>query len=603
MYCSQCGAQFADGARFCSGCGKPVGGTTTVSTETPALAASSNRDTAQSQSAFQTLGDRATVGAQAKPAPGKVLEKGARIGNRYEVQRLLGQGGMGTVYEAFDSVVKEPVALKVLLQELAQDETARERFIREARISRQLSHKNIIRVHDMSLIDDCLCISMEYIDGMDLRRFLADRENRKSPLSVKELQLLARSICEAMVYAHELTVHRDLKPENILISRQGKVKVSDFGIATLMNVSESQMTRGALGTAYYMAPEQITTRGRVDQRADIYSLGVILYEALCGKIPLGRFHSPRELRAEIPENVSQAIMQALEPEPDQRFKSMAAFRDALHQAAPQPAPAAPAPVAPAPPKAVQTPTKWPGTPLKPAAPAAAARPAPAPTPAPTPAPQPDTYAMRSESPAPAAAGAGKKVNTERMRKLAFTCGNYGILILFSQSGTVTVNYQAGGPNIADNYRRAAAELGVPENKIQAVVNPVNRPTSGSDNRVDVFLVEALHSIHGEQIAQYAALGSSVFILTLLVGQEVNNKGKLPPGTTAPGPIFDSTIAIAEKAKLPERHMAKLTNAREQYRKAKSPMRLFGSGNPVPQLTAALNEVQSLSAMLTEINFG
>lgn len=562
-------------------------------------AASGARDTAQSQASFQTLGDRATVGAHAKPAVGKVLDPGARIGSRYEVRRLLGQGGMGAVYEAYDAVVKESVALKVLLQELAQDESARERFIREARISRQLSHKNIIRVHDMLLMDDCLCISMEYIDGMDLRRFLADRESRKTPLSVKELQLLARSICDAMVYAHELTVHRDLKPENILISRQGKVKVSDFGIATLMNVSESQMTRGALGTAYYMAPEQITARGRVDQRADIYSLGVILYEALCGKIPLGRFHSPRELRAEIPEHVSQAIMQALEPEPDQRFKSMAAFRDALHQEPPKPAPAAVTPA-----KPPQNPVKWPSTPLKPAAPPATPPAAARPAPAPAPRTQPDTYAVRSESPAPAptAPSAGKKVDAERMRKLAFTCGNYGILILFSQSGTVTVNYQAGGPNISDNYRRAAAELGIPENKIQAIVNPINRPTSGNDNRVDVYLIEALHSLHGEQIAQYAALGSSVFILALLVGQEVNNKGKLPPGTTPPGPVFDSTITIAEKAKLPERHMVKLTNAREQYRKAKSPMRLFGAGNPVPQLTAALNEVQSLSAMLTEVNF-
>jgi serine/threonine protein kinase len=592
MFCSQCGVPLDDSARFCSGCGKPVGGAAPVSAA-PASPAESQQDTSRSQTPFQTVGDRATVGAHATPVPGRILERGARIGNRYEVRRLLGQGGMGAVYEAYDSVVKEPVALKVLLQELAQDESARERFIREARISRQLSHKNIIRVHDMSLIDDCLCISMEFVDGMDLRRFLADRENRKSPLSVKELQLLARSICDAMVYAHELTVHRDLKPENILISRQGKVKVSDFGIATLMNVSESQMTRGALGTAYYMAPEQITARGRVDPRADIYSLGVILYEALCGKIPIGRFHAPRELRSEIPENVSLAIMQALEPEPDQRFKTMAAFRDALHQAAPKPAPVAPPPARPA-----QNPMKSPAAPLKPAASPAAARRAPAAS------PQADTYAVRTAPSAAASAApvAGKKVDAERMRKLAFTCGNYGILILFSQSGTVTVNYQAGGPNISDNYRRAAAELGIPENKIQAIINPINRPTSGNDNRVDVYLVEALHSLHGEQIAQYAALGSSVFVLALLVGQEVNNKGKLPPGTTPPGPVFDSTIAIAEKVRLPERHMNKLINAREQYRKAKGPMRLFGAGNPVPQLTAALNEVQSLSAMLTEVNF-
>jgi serine/threonine protein kinase len=170
---------------------------------------------------------------------------------------------------------------------------------------------------------------MEFITGTSLRKLLDSRWRADKPLSIKEVLKLGTSLCDAMEYAHQKTVHRDLKPDNILVTRDGKIKVSDFGIATLVSVSESRLTSGMLGTAYYMAPEQMVGGAQVDLRADIYSLGVILYEAIVGKIPVGRFKTPRELRGDVPEHVDRAILEALSPDIEQRPKSMAVLRQKL----------------------------------------------------------------------------------------------------------------------------------------------------------------------------------------------------------------------------------------------------------------------------------
>lgn len=351
MFCSHCGNQLPGEARFCSRCGKaiplPAEGTITTAPQGAAL-----QDTGDQQSNFQTLGDRATVGVRAAESSASGMVKaGDVLGDRYEIRKVIGQGGMGAVYEAFDRVLKESVALKVLLPSLVRDAHALERFVREARISRQLTHQNIVRVHDMIMLDGSPCISMEFVVGTSLRKLLDSRWRTEKPLSIKEIVKLGTSLCDAMEYAHQKTVHRDLKPDNILVTRDGKIKVSDFGIATLVSVSESRLTSGMLGTAYYMAPEQMVGGAKVDLRADIYSLGVILYEAVVGRIPVGRFKTPREARSDVPEHVDRAIIESLSPDIDQRPASMAALRQRLagSQAASPPAELKLAP-APEPPK-------------------------------------------------------------------------------------------------------------------------------------------------------------------------------------------------------------------------------------------------------------
>ncbi len=324
MFCQYCGTSAPDDARFCSSCGKQVAPPAASSTGTPtrSVATGGVSTPVPAPSQFQTVGGNATAAGTAPAESGDLFRTGELFAERYQIARLIGRGGMGAVYEAQDNVLQEAIALKVLLKELSTRTDAVSRFTREAKISRQLSHKNIVRIHDMGSHQGMLFISMELVNGMSLRRFLDGRRKQNKPLSVKELLALARPICDAMEYAHEITVHRDLKPENILVSRDSKVKVSDFGIATLLTLSDSRLTTGAIGTAYYMAPEQMDLAATVDRRADIYALGVILYETLIGKVPVGRFKTPREIRDDIPESIDSAVMRALDPDPELRPETM-----------------------------------------------------------------------------------------------------------------------------------------------------------------------------------------------------------------------------------------------------------------------------------------
>lgn len=228
---------------------------------------------------------------------------------------------MGDVYEAHDEHLKQKVAIKILSPQMLNSGEALERFTREAQISLRLSHRNIVRVYDMYHVDNIRYISMEFVDGKDLRGILDVRTKGGKPFSIKEIKTVAKSIATAMAYAHEFTVHRDLKPENILITRKGEVKITDFGIAKVVSGSQMQMTNSRLGTAYYMAPEQITGHA-MDRRADVYSLGVILYELLIGRLPVGRFAPPREVRNDVPIELDRLIMSALETDPDRRPKDM-----------------------------------------------------------------------------------------------------------------------------------------------------------------------------------------------------------------------------------------------------------------------------------------
>ena len=199
---------------------------------------------------------------------------------RYEIIEKLGQGGMGTVYKAFDPLLTRVVAIKVISGQLDTQPEHRERFFREARAAAQLSHRNIITIHDLGEHEGAPFLAMEYLEGRDLDRRLRDRE----PMSLAQKLELALSIAEGICHAHACgVVHRDIKPANVFVTNDGAVKILDFGLARLVS---SDMTRSGLmvGTVNYMAPEQL--RGeKSDHRADIFAYGVLLYELLAGKRP------------------------------------------------------------------------------------------------------------------------------------------------------------------------------------------------------------------------------------------------------------------------------------------------------------------------------
>ena len=348
MFCNQCGQANPDGSRFCSSCGAE-------------LKKASAPEAAQPQGSGKTRAPAQGAGGQAagvKPTgmvpkagqPPSLLQPDTVVGDRYHVRRLAGRGALGEVYEARDSVLNETVALKVLRRDPAPSAESDQAFLREAGKTVGISHKNIVRVHDVFIVGGLRCVSMEYIDGLNLRQFLERRQAAQKPPSVKEVTSLGIAVCDALQHAHATTLHLDLKPENIFVTRQGQTKVGDFGMANLASHTQSGMAATTVGTAYYLAPEQ-ATGGTADHRADIYSLAAILYQALTGQLPIGRFRNPRELRADVPEMIDRLIMAALETDPGRRPSTLAQLRAALSaKIAETPAPQAPAkPVAQAPP--------------------------------------------------------------------------------------------------------------------------------------------------------------------------------------------------------------------------------------------------------------
>jgi len=244
------------------------------------------------------------------------------------VRAHLGSGGMGAVFAALDRVRQEEVAIKVLLPHLLADPKARERFLNEARIASSLSHPNIVRVFDVQQTTGLTFLTMERLKGRSLRQEITRRQQTAERFKPAEVLAIAEPLCGALHHAHGFTVHRDVKPENIWLGEDGTVKLMDFGIARLLRPSQFTSTGLALGTAYYMAPEQ--KRGQeVDHRADQFALAVVLYELLTGEIPQGVIRPPHMLRRSVPAAMSQAIMKALEARPEARHADVAAFGRAL----------------------------------------------------------------------------------------------------------------------------------------------------------------------------------------------------------------------------------------------------------------------------------
>jgi len=303
MKCPQCDFDNPSGTRFCGNCGSSLYPSEKVSAPQ----------------------------AETLRMPLKELSTGTIFARRYEVIEELGKGGMGRVYKVFDKKIKEKVALKLLRPEISSDEETVERFSNELKYARKIIHKNVCRMFDLGEEQGTHYITMEYVSGEDLKSMI----RMMGRLSPGQAVSITRQVCEGLSEAHKLgVVHRDLKPQNIMIDREGNARIMDFGIAR--SLKAKGITDGGIiiGTPEYMSPEQVEGK-EIDERADIYALGVILFEMLTGKVPfegdtplsIAVKHKtemppdPRKLNAQVPPDLSQLILNCLEKDKKKRPQS------------------------------------------------------------------------------------------------------------------------------------------------------------------------------------------------------------------------------------------------------------------------------------------
>jgi len=263
------------------------------------------------------------------------LTTGSTFAGRYQVIEELGQGGMGKVYKVFDIDIKEKVALKLLRPEITLNKEAVERFSNELKLARRIGHRNVCRMFDLGRAEGTTFITMEFVPGEDLKSFL----HRSKRLSIGTALSIVRRVCEGLEEAHRLgVVHLDLKPGNIMIDKDGDAKIMDFGIARSLSGRGITGAGALIGTPEYMSPEQVDGKD-IDQRSDIYSLGVILYEMVAGRRPFvgetalsiahkHRYEAPEDPRKgnpQIPEALARIILKCLEKEKAVRYESARAL--------------------------------------------------------------------------------------------------------------------------------------------------------------------------------------------------------------------------------------------------------------------------------------
>ena len=267
------------------------------------------------------------------------LIRGTTFAGRYEIIEELGKGGMGKVYRVEDKKIKEEVALKLIKPEIASDKKTIERFSNELKVARKIAHRNVGRMYHLSEYEGTHYITMEYVSGEDLKSFV----RRAWPLSAGKAVFIAKQVCEGLIEAHGRgVVHRDLKPQNIMIDKDGNARIMDFGIACSLKAKGITGAGVMVGTPEYMSPEQAEAK-EVDERSDIYSLGIILYEMMTGRIPfegetplsIAMKHKgempkdPRNINDQIPESLSRLILQCLEKDMEHRYQSAEEVRSEL----------------------------------------------------------------------------------------------------------------------------------------------------------------------------------------------------------------------------------------------------------------------------------
>jgi len=302
MKCPKCRSENPADSSFCSKCGSPL-----LSSE-------------------QILDSH----TKTLEIPSGELARGSTFAERFEVIEELGKGGMGQVYRVFDKKIDEEVALKLLNPEVSSDKKTIERFRNELKLARKISHKNVCRMYDLNEERGTQYITMEYVPGEDMKSTIL----RVGHLSVGKAVSIAKQVCEGLMEAHRRgVVHRDLKPQNIMIDKEGNVRIMDFGIARSLIKKGITGTGLIIGTPEYMSPEQAEMK-EVDQRSDIYSLGVILFEMVTGRVPfegetplsVAMKHKseeppdPREVNVHVPEGLSRVILKCMEKKRESRYQ-------------------------------------------------------------------------------------------------------------------------------------------------------------------------------------------------------------------------------------------------------------------------------------------
>jgi len=309
--CPKCHSDNTDTARFCSNCAAPL-----PSPEDISVSQTKTLETSKEE-----------------------LTTGSTFANRYQIIEELGKGGMGRVYKVLDKEVNAKVALKLIKPEIASDKKTIERFRNELKVARDIAHKNVCRMYDLGKEEGAYYITMEYVSGGDLKSFI----RRSGIISVGKAISIANQVCEGLSEAHRLgVVHRDLKPQNIMIDKDGNARIMDFGIARSLRAKGITGSGVMIGTPEYMSPEQVDGK-EADQRADIYSLGVILYEMVTGQVPFEGDtpfsigvkqkseipRAPKEINDQIPEDLNRVILRCMEKDKEKRYQSVGELHSEL----------------------------------------------------------------------------------------------------------------------------------------------------------------------------------------------------------------------------------------------------------------------------------
>src|SRR5437016_560938 len=297
-----------------------------------------------------TGGDPPTmIDAPAKPAPRTragtthagqpMLEPGAILAQRYEILQILGEGGMGAVYKAMDRELSRPVALKVIRPDLAGNQAILDRFKQELLLAREVTHKNVIRIYDLGEAEGVKFITMEYVEGEDLRTLI----HEKTKLAPEEAVEIMQQVCRALEAAHSVgIIHRDLKPQNIMRDKSGRILVMDFGLARTLEGDGMTQTGALVGTMDYMSPEQALGK-ELDQRSDVFAMGLIFFELLTGKMPYKAESAIASLLkrtqeraasvvthdASIPAALSNVVSKCLDPDLKIRYQNAREILDDL----------------------------------------------------------------------------------------------------------------------------------------------------------------------------------------------------------------------------------------------------------------------------------
>ena len=261
-----------------------------------------------------------------------MFSKGDKINDRYEIIKLIGEGGMANVYLAYDTILERNVAVKVLRGDLADDEKFVRRFQREALSASSLSHPNIVEMYDVGEDNGNFYIVMEYIDGQTLKQLIKKRGH----LTVPEAIDIMLQLTDGLAHAHDsYIIHRDIKPQNIMIEDNGRIKITDFGIAMALNSTQLTQTNSVMGSVHYLPPEQANGKGST-VKSDIYSLGILMYELLTGSVPFKgdtaveialkhmkeKMPSVRKQNPTIPQSVENIILKATAKNPKNRYDSV-----------------------------------------------------------------------------------------------------------------------------------------------------------------------------------------------------------------------------------------------------------------------------------------